>query len=193
MLEHYLRQQLYRFDCPTMDILRDYYWKHLPAGEQRRVEQHVKDCPHCEGELAELTRLMSLDNNAVSEPTPSLRERLQIVVAQLLTPQAGLLPALRGTAHETKLFDAGEGWLVSINTELAADDSRTLLGQLLSPAPLPLADARVRLRAAEPDARQHEAPLDTNGTFVLANLPAGEYQLRLTLADRQIVIPSFTI
>lgn len=193
MLEQYLRQRLYRFDCPALEILLDYYWKHLPAGERRGVERHLKACPHCEDELAELTRLATLEQSQAREAPFTWREHIQIAVAQFLTPQSAMASALRGATGKTSMFDAGEGWLVSLNVELAPDDSRTLLGQVLSPAPQLLVGAHARLRLAEQITQPYETAFDEAGAFALSQLPAGDYQLRLTLPDRLIIIPSITL
>ena len=58
-LERRLRQALYRSDCPSPDVLRDYHWGYLPADERQRVEAHMACCSHCVAELADLAEFVA--------------------------------------------------------------------------------------------------------------------------------------
>jgi anti-sigma factor RsiW len=151
-LERLLRQALYRFDCPSPDLLRDYHWGYLPADERRRVEAHLEACPHCAEELADLAEFVRAERAQPSQTLLDLARqaaaRVHLVVAQLVSP--GLSPetalrldarsatALRGDTQEMLLFDA-EGVMVSVNLEQEETGAYTLFGQVLLPGPVALA------------------------------------------------------
>jgi predicted anti-sigma-YlaC factor YlaD len=205
-LERLLRQALYRFDCPSPDLLRDYHWRYLPTDERRRVEAHLETCPHCTEELADLADLMTAER---AQPSQTLLDqarqaaaRVRLAVAQLVSP--GLSPetavrldvrsamALRGDTQEMLLFDA-EGVMVSVNLEQEHTGAYTLFGQVLLPEPAVVAGGHVRLTAREEGMAPAQAVLDANGGFTLPDLCPGVYQLVVCLPDRRIVVPTLAL
>lgn len=64
-------RHLYRFDCPTAAVLRDYVWQDLDPATRQTVRQHLDVCPLCRDELSQLEAVWSEANPATSE-TPQL-------------------------------------------------------------------------------------------------------------------------
>src|SRR6476619_5406343 len=54
LLQNDLRKQLYRINCPTPMEIGDYHLGLLPAPQALVVAQHVRECPFCRREVAEL-------------------------------------------------------------------------------------------------------------------------------------------
>jgi hypothetical protein len=202
-LDQRLRARFYRIDCPTPDELQDYYFDLSPAPQMAAVTAHLGrplgPCPHCTREVATLARFLSEDvadasaalNTswealaATGASTPSLRERIQTVIARWLQGgPASLTPALaglRGADAGPALFAAGD---VRISMELQPDpqqpDRHELLGAVMAgemtdawytgwTAHLWQAGRLVAVAAA-----------DDLGSFVFARLAPAEYELILT-------------
>lgn len=195
-LERRLRQVLHRFDCPSPDLLRDYYWDYLPADEHRRVEAHLDVCLHCTTELADLVKFVETER---AEPSNTLLARarqataqVRLVVAQLVSPTQRLVPALRGETREVLLFEA-EGVTLSVNLEQEDTGAYTIFGQVLSAEPMTFSSGYARLTAREGDIPPVQEMLDANGGFALSNLHPGIYQLVVCLPDRRIIVPTLAL
>jgi len=199
--ERRLRHSLYRFDCPSPDLLRDYHWGYLPTAERRRVEAHLETCPHCAAELADLAGFVTVERTS---PSSALLARARqaaaqarLVVARLVSPGPCLAPALRGETREVLLFDA-EGFALSVNLEQEDTGAYTLFGQVLSPvSPAPPvyggAVGYARLTAREEGMAPVQTPLDANGGFALPDLRPGVYQLVVRLPEQRIVVPTLAL
>jgi anti-sigma factor RsiW len=195
-LERRLRQALYRFDCPSPDVLRDYHWGYLPADERQRVEAHLAACLHCAAELADLAEFVAAEH---AQPTKTLLSQARqaaaqarLVVARLFSPGLSPVLALRGDTRDVLLFDAG-GVGLSVNLEQEHTGAYTIFGQVLSPEPVALAGGYARLTAQEESVDPVQTPLDANGGFTLPNLRPGVYQLVVCLPDRRIVVPTLAL
>jgi anti-sigma factor RsiW len=192
LLDCHLHRALYRFDCPSPDLLRDYHWGHLAGDERRQVEDHLDACPHCTAELAELAEFVASEG---AQPSSTLLARarqaaaeLRLVVAQLVAPGLSPVPALRGRTREVLLFDA-EGTALSVNLEQEDSGAYNLLGQILSPEPAAPLTGYARLTAREEGVVPVEVPLGANGVFTLPNVRPGVYQLVVRLPEQRIVVP----
>lgn len=215
--EAHLRGALYRFDCPSSDVLRDYYWGDLPTKRQEQVAAHLAQCSRCTDELTEMAELVAAEQG---EPVSTWLTRarqavdqVRLVVMQLVSqvsagqPAARFVPAFRGESGETLLFEADEV-AVSVSLERDKMGAYALSGQiLLSPAGILPQDV-VRLTGytgadaprladtghpADLDYPAVETGIDANGVFTFSNLRSGVYQLVLSLADRRVVIPSLVL
>jgi len=209
-LEGRLRQALYRFDCPSPDTLRDYYWGYLAAEQQRQVEHHLDRCPHCTAELAELTEFVTAERTESSDALLSRARQaaaqLRLVVARIVSParrpvldlRGDPALALRSETRDVLLFSAGDTAL-SVNLEQETTGAYTLFGQVLSPPAALSPGDRVRLTAyrgtKEPQeiATPVQVLLNANGGFALPNLRSGVYQLVVCLSDRRIVVPTLRL
>jgi anti-sigma factor RsiW len=195
-LEESLQERLYRHDCPSPDALRDYHWGYLVEEERQRIEGHLRTCPHCEAELAELVQFVGAEREAPSttllDRARAAAERARLAVARLVSPRPGLVPALRGETREVLLFEADDVAL-SLNLEQETTGRYTLFGQILSSGPAGTAGGHVEARFQGEDAPPARAAIDANGGFALPDLRSGVYQLVAELPDRRVVVPTLTL
>lgn len=190
--EHRLCRALYRFNCPTTDTLRDYYWGYLPADEHQQVALHLKTCPHCAAELEYLDEFVATERahplSILLARARQAAEQARLIVARLLSPVPRPVPVLRGEIREVLLFDA-EGIELALNLEQEETGGYTIFGQVLLPEKASLSQGYVRLGAHREDMDPIQAPLDANGGFALTNLNPGTYHLTICLPQKRIVVP----
>ncbi len=97
LLQNGLREQLYRVTCPTPVELGDYHLGLLPAPQVLVIAQHVRECPLCRREVADLKNF--LDDLA---PEISLLGAARVLIARLISGNIGdsapTVAALRGEA-----------------------------------------------------------------------------------------------
>ena len=199
-LERRLRQALYRFDCPSPDLLRDYHWGFLPTDEHRQTEAHLETCPHCSAELANLARFVPTEppepSSTLLDQAQRVAQRVPLVVAQLYAPRLSPMPvrrgASRGSTRDVLLFDA-EDVALSVNLEQEETGTYTLFGQVLSSEPIAFAESYARLTAHEEGIEPVQVSLDANGVFTLPDLRTGVYQLVVCLPNRRIAVPVLTL
>lgn len=196
MFEQDLRNVLFRFDCPSVDGLRDYYWQHLSIEQRGQVEQHLKFCPHCSAELKALADFLSAAGPSslptVSSAAQRIMAELQIVIARLIAPQSRPELSLRGAAQEIMLFEA-DNLAISLNLERTTPEIWGLTGQVLSPDTAAFSASYARLTRAAGNVEAIKVTLDPHGGFVISRLSAGDYQLVISLPDRRIVVPSLEL
>lgn len=206
---------LYRFDCPTPDRLRAYYWKELPPAQQQRLEGHVAQCPLCAAELASLQRFMqetspeihtkaafstSASGAGAANSLPqrmlgqaqALVNQMRIVVAQLVAPAVPELApvAFRGEAPTVQLFETPD-ITISLLVQREPDATFTLAGQILTIAPM-LGES-CKLISANVEEVLRQMPIDSNGNFVGKQLLAGAYQLIIMGSEQAVIIPNLVI
>jgi hypothetical protein len=191
-----LRQALFRFDCPSPQILGEYHLDLLSPEERTRIAAHELECPHCAAELQTLRSF--LDAPLVGQDTtPAVMPGfaaaamggLRRVVAPLLTPPAAPAYAgLRGAAEDTvKTYQAGDLTITLTATPAARHGRVSLTGLLLSESAGldEFAGAEVRLIA--PGGAPETTEVDDLGNFVFDDLVPGAYRVELELEDRIVI------
>jgi anti-sigma factor RsiW len=174
-LERALVRQLYRFRCPEPHVLGEFHLGLLEEGRRAEVEAHVRECPHCQGELVTLERFLKVRD----------RPSVQVLVAELLPRLQVAEPApayaLRGTLHlASATYRAGEFTLTVSVTEDPQDPSARTVAGILSRGAEPEAGARVRLVGPQ---GEQEAEADEVGQFAFERVPRGRYTLEVEAGD----------
>lgn len=194
-----LRRRLYRFDCPSPDTLRDYYWTELPPAQHRAIDGHLAHCPQCTAELCDLMSFVSAKAPRTNMPAgdqPGFVARARLIVARLIPPTSGSFASagLRGEPGAVLLFEADE-LAVTISVEREEGGRLTLTGQVLSPvrSPIDFTDGTVRLSRSETEPAFVTTALDQNGSFALTDLLPDGYQLAINLRDYEVVVPSLIL
>jgi hypothetical protein len=170
--------------------LGEYHLDLLPRDRAAAVAQHLVDCPHCRGEVAQLA-------NYLAELAPDLEftplERARVWVARLVDTAREMgqpgIPALapayagvRGAEEGPRLYQAGEAQIaIETQEDPEQPDRRVLLG-LITGMETPGWQAHL-WQAAECIA---QAPVDELGNFVLPNLAPGAYELILVGPEAEI-------
>ena len=197
---------LFRFDCPTTDQLRDYLWQDLGGMQRAQIDGHLAACSHCSAELATLRQLVLTTPSTVTQvtaPQANLAQRLhawwqnaadhfQLAVAQLVTPAPGVaLQALRSDTRATPiLLYETAGVDISLMIKQDGGNGHQLAGQLYTADAV--AAGTFQLWHAT-SATMKEGKIDENGTFHIAELTTGDYQLILRLATQTVVIPTLNL
>jgi hypothetical protein len=187
-----LKATLYRHSCPPPEQLALYQLRLLPASAQLAMAKHVRECPHCTTELAELARV---------EHKAPLLERLRrtadVIQAVLVpSPRPSTAP-LRGVSSIPQRFRAADESLVSpldILVSVLPGHSRrhkTVMGRLLCGEDLlPNAASEVCLiRNGDPRA----SPLEVGGTFVFHDVEPGEYDIGLEWQGRIVLLKQVVV
>jgi hypothetical protein len=80
LLQNRLKKELYRVTCPTPVELGDYHLGFLPDPQKLVVAQHVRECPLCRREVADLEEFLG-------EPTPQpgFVGSIEMLVASLVS------------------------------------------------------------------------------------------------------------
>lgn len=208
-----LTASLFRFDCPTLDQLRDYLWQTAPAAVTAQLDAHLPLCPHCSAELTTLRHLVLTAATKAEAPvtvTAPVSQRLQawwqravedlqIAVAQLVTPLAPspALPALRSTpasaeasATDLRLYET-VGADISLLVERSATAAAQIAGQVYT-ATTPTQGSYQLWTTTSPDAVR-TGVLSASGAFQLSGLTAGDYQLVIQLGEQLVVIPTLSL
>lgn len=169
---------LYRHACPESDQLIAYYQGGLEGNEKLVVAQHLRQCPHCARELADLARAERV----------SLRERLRAAIgvleATLIMPPpkvAVVREAPEVTRAEQQVYRAGEIEITLSQQAVWAQPGRwDLSGQ----APETIGGARVELYRG--DGLIAIAVVDPQGRFAFAGVESADYDLSLLWEGRDI-------
>jgi hypothetical protein len=192
-----LTGQLYRLMCPSARELGEYHLGTLPDARGAEVHRHLAECPHCSQELAQLETYLT---NLAPDVEFSLREKVRVLVAQLVGGDARgqrptplvMMPVgagVRGEQEAVQIFQA-EGIQIVIETQ---PDPRTsgkhvLLGLITG----------TDLSGWKADLWQDgqlvvTTSIDDLGNLYLAGLSSGQYELVLTGADIEIRLSSVQV
>src|SRR6185503_16389461 len=103
-LQNGLTTRLYRITCPSPLELGEYHLRILPSPQMLVISQHVRECPHCEAEVAQLETFLK---DLTSDVKPAPLTPIRVLVARLLGGnEPALRPALRGESKGPLIFEA---------------------------------------------------------------------------------------
>jgi hypothetical protein len=184
-----LSARLSRLECPPSIALGEYHLRLLPAAQALVVAQHVRECPNCAREVAEL-------DGFLSEADASMVKKLKVIVARLVgwDAQTGSLPAiapLRGASNGPVTLEA-EGMVIVLDVQPAPTGRLALVGQVAADDQDYWTNALVEL---EQNRRgMFSATLDDLGGFRYDELQPGPQELRLISRDGAVmVVSSFSV
>ena len=190
-IEKKLISHLYRIDCPPSEDLGEYHLNMLTDKKTQAIHQHAAVCPHCSQELAQLATYMA---DLAPELDYSLREKVQILIAQLMPSgfaSPSLPPALafRGETNVPLMYEAGEYQLnLEIQDDPAMSEHKSILGLLIR------GDGSVFEAQLWQNGRSiQQTSIDDLGNFVFTNLPSGVYDLILSQHLAEIHVEGFHI
>lgn len=190
-LEKALHRKLYRGDCPSAEILHDYYWHDLLAEQVEKITGHMAICLDCSAEYAQLVTFLV----PVRKPVPIQTAWIPTFIAQLKSLTAdGLSPrfALRGDSRRQNLmYETGDQQILLLNWWQDEQAYFTLSSSLFPPPPTIEHKAVTLTPLAGGDAQTADLP--TDGEFVFSQLDAGIYQLTIQLPEQKILIPHIKI
>lgn len=195
-LQKRMTSQLYRVTCPTPSDLGEYHLRMLPASQMLVLGQHLRECPHCAREIAQLEEFMS-----EPAPQPSLLKSVNILIARLVkrpgTDQDtdGFLgvPAfagLRGEGEEEPfIYQAGDVRIViEVQEDLEQMGLKTLLGLVTG-----LETNEFMIQVSQGDKVIATSSVDEIGNFIIPHLYPGNYKLILSGSNMEIHVQSLPV
>jgi len=175
--------QLFRATCPDPLTLGEYHLDVLARPEQKTVQEHLAECPHCSHELDEMTTFLQL----------WWAER---IVARLVSGggaknQPGWVPSygLRGAPEGPYVYEAGD---VQIAIDVQDDNehpARQAIIGLISGAPAQDFEVTLWLKGVQIATAQ----VDDLNYFKIADLARGEYELLIRGPKVEIQVQRFII
>ena len=158
LLQQRMRARFYRSTCPSSMELGDYHLGLLPDPQKIVMAQHVRGCPHCRRDLAELEEFLS-EPDGQPDFFPAVRVLFARLVDSGATPAFG---ALRGESKGPLTFEA-DGFVITLDVQAGPNNYVSILGQLAADDQDEWTGAMVELQQAE--ISPLTASLDDLGAF----------------------------
>lgn len=178
LLQNRLKKKLYRSTCPSPVELGDYHLGLLPASQVLVVAGHVRECPLCRRELAQLE-----DYLTALEPRSVLPKAVRVLIGRLVGPRADgpasgtAAPALRGEMKGPLIF-AADGIVVTLDVQPGRHGQIFIQGQMAADEQDQWTGAVVRVQ--QTDMPDLTASLDDLGAFVFEEVRPGSMDLKIT-------------
>ena len=185
-LQKRMTTRLYRLTCPPPIELGEYHLRMLPASQMLAVAQHLRQCPHCTQEVAQLEGFLS-DLAPIRED--SLLGKAKVLIAQLVGGQGefGSAPvaALRGEDKGPITFEV-DGVVIILDIQPTNKGMVNILGQVAADHQEQWTGAFVELRKA--GELEFSATVDDLGAFRSEGVIPGPKELRITPEGGSVVV-----
>jgi hypothetical protein len=195
LLQNRLKKQLYRASCPGPMELGDYHLRLLPATQMLLVAQHVRGCPLCRRDVAEL-------EDFLAEPAPQsgLLRPTRVLIAQLISGpglgqehgegrSAPAMAGLRGDEQALLIYQAdGVQIVIELHDEVEQTGMKSLLGLVTG-----LTSKEFGVQASQEGKVIARTSADEIGNFTISHLSPGHYQLVLSSSDVEIHVHSLEV
>jgi hypothetical protein len=186
LLQNRLRKQLYRATCPTPIELGDYHLGLLTAPQVLVIAQHVRECPLCRRDVAELENF--LDDLA---PEVSLLGAARVLIARLINGNTGEsappVAALRGETKGPITLEA-DGIVIVLDIQPTNAGQVNILGQVAVDNQDQWTGALVELR--QENELQFSIAVDDLGAFQAEGIQPGSKELRIISKDNSLTVVS---
>jgi hypothetical protein len=190
-LQDRLTARLYRLTCPSPHELGEYHLGVMPDDQAAAVAQHLAECPHCAGEVAQLKDYLaglapSLELGPLERIKNQVKGRVRVLVARLVSGgpegdplgRSALAPAyagIRGEGEGLYIYQADDVQIaIEIQDDAEQPGHKTILGLTMGPE---TSEGLAFLWRAEQ--RIAVVPVDKLGNFVIPALAPGSYELFL--------------
>src|SRR5262245_2083178 len=193
LLQNGLRKQLYRVTCPTQMELGDYHLGLLPDARKLIVAQHVRECPLCRREVAELEKFLTELN-----PEPGFLEPIKALIASLVSGPgvdqnhpdlASAFGGLRGEGDEPFIYQADQVRIViEVQDDVEQIGLKILLGLVTG-----LESNEFTIQVSQGDNVIATTSVDEIGNFLISHLSPGHYKLVLTGPNMEIHVQSLPV
>jgi len=203
VVQHLLKQRLFRYECPDEETIIAYALKDLPWERRAALKQHTESCPRCSEEI-EVTQKFLVP------PPPrvfSLWETVERFIASLFTELPAVAPEgstprlLRAASKDEEGKPSSETYAVErIKITLTREENQPgwielsgLLEQQItdndpSPPLHPIAVRLLRITENQPPEPAAEVPIERGQFFALPPVSMGMYRLEVLFSDRLIEI-----
>jgi len=187
LFQNRLRAQLYRATCASSMELGDYHLGLLPASQKLVVAQHIRECPHCRREIAELEEFLAEPEILAND----LFYPARVLFAQLVGGSESVLAfrELRGKEDESFIYQAEDIQIViDVQDDVEQMGLKTLLGLVTG---LETNDFTIQVNQGDPVIAT--TSVDEIGNFIISHLAPGHYQLIFTGPNMKIHIQSLPV
>ena len=178
-----LTSRLYRITCPSPVELGEYHLHTLPAPQMLIISQHLRECPHCTREVAELEEYLGLPEQS--------RRRLfaRLVSGPGMASASPALSGLRGDQDEPFVFEVDDVQ-ISIDVEDDADQigAKSLVGLVTG-----LKTNHFTIQIIQQGQVLAAKEVDQSINFTIPDLTTGIYTLLLIGPNDEIQTESLTI
>jgi hypothetical protein len=182
--EERLKARLFRITCPSSVELGEYHLNLVPANRKLVIAQHLRSCPHCTRELAQLQEFLSVDAGE------GLLQQARVIIARLVGPATQLAPAaisLRGEAQGPITLEA-DGIVIVLELQPAGSGTLNILGQLAADNQDAWTGSKVKLSQA--GKLEFSTEVDDLGAFRCEGIAAGSKALRVIRPDESVIVVS---
>jgi len=189
--ESKLSAMLYRALCPSTTELGEYRFGMLENEQNKSIQEHINNCPHCRRELIQL-------DSYLAEVSPdldfSLADRINIWIARLIPEQsfgtlAPLANGLRGESGQQRVYQAGDAQLTfDVQADPGQPDRKTLIGLITG-----VETNGINVRLWQKQDFVVETEVDELGNFIISGLEIGSYRLILSGTNFEIHVEELEI
>ena len=173
---------------PTNQEIGEYELGLLPPERAREVARYLERHPHGAHQHSILQSFLA-QWQPQERSLPSLKERVTILVAQLLSASNWQAAGVRG--EQTGIYQVGEVQVtVQVDSDLDKPAAYALIGVITGGT---WADARVALWRSESPQTVVETECDEDGHFMLDGVTAGAYELIIQGEQTAVHIPDLLI
>ncbi|HWI60675.1 MAG TPA: hypothetical protein VNT75_02420 [Symbiobacteriaceae bacterium] len=178
---------LLRTACPPADVLGEAAMNLLSPAEADHVAAHLRVCPACKDEVAQLRDFWETADDA------SPWEEIKEFVLQWLTPapMPGLaLAGIRGAVPTAQTFSAGHLWM-AVTVQDADRGRRNLLALVTREDGYPLEHGTAWL--CQENRLFSGGRVDTHGNLVIESLEPGTYDLGIQCDGTRVWIRGVSV
>jgi hypothetical protein len=167
--------------------LGDYHLGFLPPPQVLVIAQHVRECPSCRREVADLEDFLG-----ELAPEVSLLGAARVLIARLVQgpSKSGLFPsgvALRGEGKSPITLEA-EGVVIVLDLQQTEEGTVDILGQVAADDQDQWTEALVEI--SQNNELQFSATVDDLGAFRLTGILSGSKELRIRSKDNSLTVVS---
>ncbi len=190
-MDRALRRRLFRSTCPSSDTLLGYVTGTLLPDERKYVARHLKECPHCAGEVEELKQAGVTSVSLLRQQI--MRTARAIVEAVAVPPRPELALALRGKPYRLTLFSAGD-LSIALGSEISGPGPVfRLRGRVMEDGVPAFHIAGNPVRLTRQSKVVDRKQVDGLGYFVFDRVSPGEYGLVLEHVDSDVMIKNIRL
>ncbi len=185
LLQNSLRKQLYRVTCPTSMELGDYHQGLLSDPRKLVVAQHVRECPLCRREMAELEGFL-----AAQITDHGLLGTAKVLIARIMGEENGFMPShtpLRGEAKGPLMLEA-DGIVIVLDIQRADGGMVNILGQVAADDQDQWTGASVELHQG--GKLQFSTTIDDLGALQAEGIMPGSKELQIISKDNSVIVVS---
>ena len=173
---------MYRATCPSGKALVEHHQGLLSAAETLRVAAHVRSCPHCSRELAEIPKEQ---DSLVTMVLTTIQKAARVIEASLtIHPQSRLADVRGADRIEQRSYHADDLDVVIDFQLVEGGQEGAIVGAVVQ------AEAVTGGRAwlFQDGEKPTSTPVDELGSFVFEGVVPGKHDVALEMGDQALLL-----